>query len=89
VQAFYLKPNESPNSATGTIFNGIDFEWLPAGPVRMGAMYLYVPESSIATRDKLNIVDLRARFHPMASVPQFWLQGEYAMEHKSNVAADG
>src|SRR5450631_1222397 len=89
VQAFYLKPNESPNSATGTIFNGINVEWLPAGPVRLGAMYLYVPDSNIVTRDKLNIVDLRARVHPLPSLPQFWLQGEYAAQHKSNVAADG
>ncbi len=43
VQAFYLKPNEEPTEATGTIFNGINAEWLPAGPVRLGFMYLYVP----------------------------------------------
>jgi len=89
VQAFYLKPNESPNSATGTIFNGINIEWLPAGPVRLGAMYLYVPDSNIVTRDKLNIVDLRARVHPLASAPQFWLEGEYAAQRKSSVAANG
>ena len=89
VQAFYLKPNESPNSATGTIFNGINVEWLPAGPVRLGAMYLYVPDSDIVTRDKLNIVDLRARAHPVPSTPRFWLQGEYAAQRKGNVAADG
>jgi hypothetical protein len=89
VQAFYLKPNESPNSVTGTIINGINIEWLPAGPVRLGAMYLYVPDSNILSRDKLNILDLRARVHPMPSLPQFWLQGEYAAERKSGVAADG
>jgi Alginate export len=89
VEGFYLKPNESPNSATGTKFNGINVEWLPAGPVRLGAMYLCVPDSDILTRDKLNIVDLRARVHPIASVPQFWLQLEYAGQRKSGVAADG
>ena len=88
-QAFYLKPNESPNSATGTIFNGIDVEWLPAGPVRLGAMYLYVPDSNILTRDKLNIVDLRARVHPIASTPQFWVQAEFVSERKNSVAAEG
>ena len=89
VQGFYLKPNDSPDSATGTIINGINVAWLPAGPVRLGAMYLYVPESDIVTRDKLNIIDLRARVHPIVSLPQFWLQGEYVAQRKSNVAADG
>ena len=89
VQAFYLKPNEEPTEATGTIFNGINAEWLPAGPVRLGFMYLYVPDSNIVTRDQLNIYDLRARVHPVPSMPHFWLDGEYVWQRKSSVAADG
>jgi hypothetical protein len=89
VQAFYLKPNEAPSTATATILNGINVEWLPAGPVRLGALYVYVPDSNIVTRDRLNIYDLRARVHPIPSAPNFWLDGEYAWERKSNVAADG
>ncbi len=89
VQAFYLKPNEEPSEATGTIFNGINVEWLPAGPVRLGFMYLYVPHSNIVTRDQLNIYDLRARVHPVPSMPHFWLDGEYVRQRKSGVAADG
>jgi len=89
VQAFYLKPNEAPSTATGTIINGINVEWLPAGPLRAGAMYLYLPHSDIVTRDGLNIYDLRARVHPIPSLPHFWLDGEYAWERKGGVAADG
>ena len=89
VQAFYLKPNEAPSTATGTIINGLNVEWLPAGPVRLGAMYLHVPHSNIVTRDQLDIYDLRARVHPIPSLPNFWLDGEYAWERKSGVAADG
>jgi hypothetical protein len=89
VQAFYLKPNEEPTEATGTIFNGINAEWLPAGPVRLGFMYLYVPDSNIVTRDQLNIYDLRARVHPVPSAPHFWIDGEYVWQRKSSVAADG
>ena len=79
MQAFYLKPNEAPSTATGTILNGINVEWLPAGPVRLGAMYVYVPDSNIVTRDRLNIYDLRARVHPIPSAPHFWLDGEYVV----------
>ena len=89
VQAFYLKPNEAPSTATGTVINGINVEWLPAGPLRLGAMYLYVPDSNIVTRDQLNVYDLRARVHPIPWLPRFWLDGEYAWERKSGVAADG
>ena len=89
MQAFYLKPNEEPTEATGTIFNGFNGEWLPSGPVRLGFMYLYVPDSNIVTRDQLNIYDLRARVHPVPSAPHFWLNGEYVWQQKSGVTADG
>jgi len=89
VQAFYLKPNEAPSTATGTIIDGINVEWLPAGPVRLGATYLYVPDSNIVTRNRLNVYDLRARVHALPATPAFWLDGEYAWERKSSVAAEG
>ena len=34
-------------------------------PLRVAGMYVYVPESGIATRDGLNVYDLRARWHPV------------------------
>ena len=89
LQAFYLKPNDAPSSATRTIVDGANVDWLPSGPVRLGAMVLHVPDSDIVTRDGLNIVDLRARVHPLPSVPHFWLNGEFAWERKSGVAANG
>jgi Alginate export len=88
-QAFYLKPDEAPASATGTVLNGVNVEWLPAGPVRLGAMYLHVPDSNIESRDQLNVYDLRARVHPLPTAPNFWLAGEYVWERKSAVAAYG
>ena len=88
-QGFYLKPNDAPADATGTKLAGVNIDWNDKGPLRVGGMYVYVPESDIVTRDGLNVYDLRARWHPVATAPQFWLDGEYVWERKANVAADG
>lgn len=89
LQAFYLKPNETTSAATGTRLEGVNVEWLGAGPVRLGAMYVFARESDIVTRDRLNTYDLRFRVHPVTAAPHFWVQGEYAWQRKENVAADG
>jgi len=88
-QAFYLKPNDAQAEDTGTRVVGINFDWTPAGPVRLGAMYVHVPESWIVTRDGLDVYDVRVRWHPLAAVPHFWLQGEYVWERNANVSANG
>jgi len=89
LQALYLKPNEAPAVATGTRLVGVNAEWNPHGPVQVGGMYVHIPDSDIATRDGLNVYDLRARWHPLPATPQFWLDGEYVWQRKSGVSADG
>ena len=89
LQGFWLKPNEEPSTATGTRLTGANLTWLPTGPVRLGAMWIHVPDSEIVTRDDLDVYDLRARVHPIASAPNFWLEADYAWQRKDNVAANG
>jgi hypothetical protein len=89
LQGFWLKPNESTSAATGTRLSGANLEWDPAGPLRLGAMWIHVPDSEIVTRDGLNVYDLRARVHPIVVAPNFWLEADYAWQKKDNVAADG
>ncbi|MEO8751674.1 MAG: alginate export family protein [Casimicrobiaceae bacterium] len=89
VQGFYLKPNDASADATGTTLVGVNFDWHGTGPLRVGAMYVHVPESDIVTRNGLNIYDLRARWHPVVASPRFWLDGEYVWERKASVAAEG
>jgi hypothetical protein len=89
LQGFYLKPNDSPADATGTRLAGLNAEWNGSGPLRVGGMYIYIPESGIVTREGLNVYDLRARWHPFPSTPHFWLEGEYVWERSPNVAASG
>ncbi len=89
VRGFYLKPNDAPATATGTVLAGIDVDWNDGGPLRVGAMYVHVPTSDIVTRDGLNVYDVRARWHPVVTMPHFWLEGEFAWERKTGVAAEG
>ena len=88
-QGFWLKPTETTSGATGTRLEGFDVEWTSAGPLRLAGMYVYVPQSDIATRDGLNVYNLRARWHPLHNVPNAWLQGEAVWERKRNVDAEG
>ena len=86
-QAFWLKPDDATSADTGTRISGVEIAWDRDGPLRGAALYLYVPDSGIATRDGLNVYDLRMRWHPFPGAPNGWLQGEYAWERKSGVAA--
>ena len=61
----------------------------PPGTVRLGAMWIHVPDSEIVTRDGLDVYDFRARVHPIWASPNFWLEAEYAWQTKNNVAANG
>src|SRR5215470_19015334 len=89
LQGFWLRPNDSSEANTGTRLEGVNVEWNSSGPLRLGAMWIYVPDSEIVTRDGLNVYDLRARWHPFWASPNLWLQAEYAWQTKSNVEASG
>ena len=88
-QAFWLKPNDATSADTGTRISGVEIAWDREGPLRGAALYMYVPDSAIATRDGLNVYDVRVRWHPSASLPNAWLSGEYAWQRKSGVSASG
>ncbi|HTP99971.1 MAG TPA: alginate export family protein [Casimicrobiaceae bacterium] len=89
VQGFYLKPNEAQADDTGTRIAGVNADWMPPGPMRLGAMYVHVPRSQIVTRDGLDVYDVRVRWHPLWASPQFWLNGEYAWERNAAMRAEG
>lgn len=86
---FDLAPNEAPAAETGTRLRGVNVEWAGRGPLRAGATWIEVPRSEIVTRDGLDVLDLRLRWHPFAQAPAFWLQGEYAYEHSERTRANG
>ena len=89
IQGFWLKPNDTTSAATGTRLAGVDVAWEPTGPLRLGAMYVRAPRSDIVTRDGLDVYDVRARWHPAATFPNVWLEGEAVWQRKSGVDATG
>jgi hypothetical protein len=89
VQGFWLKPNDSSAAATRTTLDGINIEWDPPSTVRLGAMWIHVPDSEIVTRDGLDVYNFRARWHPFWASPNLWFEAEYAWQTKSNVDASG
>ena len=87
-QLFYLRPNESEASFTNTSLTGINAVWNPPGRLRLGAQYVYTL-SDIVPRTRMSTWELRARLHPFKGDVNFWLQGDYALQGKPSVSADG
>jgi hypothetical protein len=87
-QVFYLRPNESAPEFTNSSLTGMNVVWNPPGQLRLGAQYVY-SRSNIVTQANLSTWELRARLHPLRNDPYLWLQGDYAIQGKPGVAADG
>ncbi|HYL26615.1 MAG TPA: alginate export family protein, partial [Candidatus Nitrosotalea sp.] len=87
-QFFYLRPNEAPDVFTNTALTGVNVVWNPPGQLRLGAQYIYA-SSDVTTRNQSSTYEFRARFHPFKTQPAFWLQADYAIEGKPQLAADG
>lgn len=86
-QFFYLKPNEAPEVFDNTRLTGVNVVWNPPSQLRLGIQYIYA--ASDLMRNQLSSYELRARFHPFASDPHFWLQAEYAAQGKPGVSTHG
>jgi hypothetical protein len=87
-QFFYLRPNEASAAFDNTTLTGVNVVWNPPGQLRLGAEYIY-SSSDIATRNQMSAYEFRARLHPLKEDPAFWLQADYSIEGKPQVAADG
>jgi hypothetical protein len=87
-QFFYLRPNEENPSFTNTSLTGVNIVWNPPGQLRLGGQYIYAL-SNIVTRTQMSTYEIRARLHPFKSDPNFWLQGDYALQGKPQLSADG
>jgi hypothetical protein len=86
-QFFYLRPNAEVSSFTNTTLTGLNVVWNPPDQLRLGLQYIHA-SSDIQTRQGLDILEFRARWHPFAHDPHLWFQGDYATETSSLVAAN-
>ena len=87
-QLFYLRPNEAPADFDDTALSGVNLVWNPPGRLRLGVQYVY-SSSDVVTRNQTSTYEFRARLHPLRTVPNFWLQADYAVQGKPLLAADG
>jgi hypothetical protein len=76
VEAFYLKPNDNPYTATEVI--GSNFEYTAGETGKLGCTYMNVFHSQHRSRDGLNYFDWRAALTPLPFDRGFLLKGEYA-----------
>jgi Alginate export len=78
VEAFYLKPNDNPYTATNVI--GSNFEYAAGETGKLGFTYMNIFSSQRLTRDGLNYFDWRLALTPLSFDRGFLFKGEYAYE---------
>ena len=78
VEAFYLKPNDNPYTATNVI--GSNFEYAAGETGKMGFTYMNIYSSQKLSRDGLNYFDWRVALTPFSFDRGFLFKGEYAYE---------
>jgi hypothetical protein len=79
----YLQPNDDPDTSTDV--SGANFEWTFSERARVGAGYWYIGDSEEVRRDGLDLVDLRAEFHPLERLPGLVFSTEAVYEKNDDV----
>jgi hypothetical protein len=91
-QAFYLAPDDNPNTDTETV--GVNGDWEPIEKTKLGVAYMNFLDGAVE-RDGLDVYDLRASSYPFATTRSDWLAdwaigGEYVFERNDEALdADG
>ncbi len=92
-QAFYLQPDDLPESSTNTQYVGANLRWESPGKLEIAATYLtavestypYVlPDGTTRQRKGLMVVNPRLMLSNPLGVDGLWLQGEYAYQWNVN-----
>lgn len=89
LEGFWLKPNEAAAVATGTRLAGVDVALGGSGALNAGFTWVRAIRSDIVTRDGLDVYSVRATWKAPLARRDWTLQGEYVLERKPGVAADG
>ncbi len=85
VRGVFLEPNDNPHSNT-ELFGG-DLQWSNDDLGSVGAGFYHIFNSDIATRDGMDIYDIRADVTPLRTsgvLPGLTLKGEYTFEKNGN-----
>jgi hypothetical protein len=96
LELFRLNPDELAEIDSKTVINGVNYESTIMPDLRLGAMYLEVPESrfsyytptSVYSREGLQVTDLRLAYDPPAAVSKFYAKAELARQTNQNFDMD-
>nr|WP_324258349.1 alginate export family protein [Cellvibrio fontiphilus] len=88
LELFQFDPDELEELDSRTVIRGINYESRVASDFRVGAMYLWVPESNfsyftetaVLSRDGLELADLRFAYDPPTNQSGFYAQAELARQ---------
>ncbi|AZN36877.1 alginate export family protein [Iodobacter ciconiae] len=96
LELFRLNPDELTEIDSKTVINGVNYEGTLLPNLRLGAMYLEVPDShfsyytptSVYSREGLQVMDLRLAYDPPAAVSKFYARAELARQTNKNFDMD-
>lgn len=87
-QAFYLQPDDNPN--TDTQVGGFNLDWEPIDQTKLGFAYMNFLDADSQSRNGLNVYNIRASTYPFESIPGLAFGGEYVFERNGDdLDADG
>lgn len=97
LELFRLNPDELEEIDSQTVINGINYEGTVLPDLRLGAMYLQVPQSlfsyytstTVYSRQGLRLNDLRVAYDPPAAVSKLYARAELARQTNENFDMDG
>lgn len=96
LELFRLNPDELQETDSKTVLQGINYEGRVTPDIRLGAMWLEVPESRFAyyttaatySRQGLKVADLRFAYEPPAAAVPVFFRAEYARQTHSHIDMD-
>jgi len=87
LEAFYLVRDELPEATTGTRLLGFNYELSLGKATTLGASYVraFAHADQKATRNGMNLYNLRAYTAPFSGLPGLSFEAEYVREHNGSL----
>ena len=87
LEAFYLVRDELPEATTGTRLLGFNYELSLGKATTLGATYVraFAHADQKATRNGMNLYNLRAYTAPFSGLPGLSFEAEYVREHNGSL----
>jgi hypothetical protein len=87
IEAFYLDRSEVPENETGVRLWGANYQLALGKATTLGATYLKLYSDSSASRDGMNVFNVRAYTAPIRKLPDLSFVAEYANESNGDLVS--